>query len=447
MLNSFKNIEPLVSRIELLASRPDRYVDSPASRAAVADALNGQLSKTLRHVVPISTLQEYGAFFTSDTMSDELVADLSDEEIASGSVFDPTCGGGNLLLAYARRLPIKATLSETLELWGQKIHGFDLHEAFVRSTRARLALLASYRGTEVYGSKYCDKPISSLERAFPNIRSCDAVRTQWPKVQYLLLNPPYNRVASDDNCEWASGKVSLAAKFIELSLNGAIEGASIRAILPDVLRAGSNYRSWRELLNKKSYVEQIKILGQFDTDTKVDVFLLRLNLVREVTSSPAPWMPQSLADAGAQENLKVRDFFDVSVGRVVPHRDAEIGELVSYIHAKHLPPWKIIRVGGIERRFTGVTFRPPFVLVRRTSRSKDANRAVATIVRAAGCIGKKVAVENHLIILQPKSKRLRDCKELMGRLSDSRTNNWLNDRIRCRHLTVSALQDLPWWSE
>jgi len=23
-------------------------------------------------------------------------------------------------------------------------------------------------------------------------------------------------------------------------------------------------------------------------------------------------------------------------------------------------------------------------------------------------------------------------------------NDWLNERIRCRHLTVKALQDLPW---
>jgi hypothetical protein len=34
----------------------------------------------------------------------------------------------------------------------------------------------------------------------------------------------------------------------------------------------------------------------------------------------------------------------------------------------------------------------------------------------------------------------------VARLKDPRTTTWLNERIRCRHLTVGAVRDLPWWN-
>jgi hypothetical protein len=56
-----------------------------------------------------------------------------------------------------------------------------------------------------------------------------------------------------------------------------------------------------------------------------------------------------------------------------------------------------------------------------------------------------VAIENHLLVLRPKDDSPKTCEELLGLLSLQRTNEWLNRRIRCRHLTVGALADLPWW--
>jgi len=37
------------------------------------------------------------------------------------------------------------------------------------------------------------------------------------------------------------------------------------------------------------------------------------------------------------------------------------------------------------------------------------------------------------------------CRELLRSLKDERTTHWLDERIRCRHLTVAALDELPWW--
>lgn len=54
------------------------------------------------------------------------------------------------------------------------------------------------------------------------------------------------------------------------------------------------------------------------------------------------------------------------------------------------------------RQLAGTVFAPPFVAVRRTSGPRDRSRA---------------------------------------------TDAWLNRRIRCRHLTTSAVAGIPWWDE
>jgi hypothetical protein len=40
---------------------------------------------------------------------------------------------------------------------------------------------------------------------------------------------------------------------------------------------------------------------------------------------------------------------------------------------------------------------------------------------------------------------VRTCRELLDILKDDQTTHWLDQRIRCRHLTVAALDELPWW--
>jgi hypothetical protein len=56
-----------------------------------------------------------------------------------------------------------------------------------------------------------------------------------------------------------------------------------------------------------------------------------------------------------------------------------------------------------------------------------------------------VAVENHLIVFLPKNNKLSECKRLLRVLKSRKTDQWLNNRIRCRHLTVRSLNELPWW--
>ena len=72
-----------------------------------------------------------------------------------------------------------------------------------------------------------------------------------------------------------------------------------------------------------------------------------------------------------------------------------------------------------------------------------ANVLVATLVLGS----RSVAIENHLVVFLPRDGTVESCRQLMLRLRSSRTDAWLNARLRCRHLTTSALAEMPWWKK
>jgi hypothetical protein len=132
--------------------------------------------------------------------------------------------------------------------------------------------------------------------------------------------------------------------------------------------------------------------------------------------------------------------FNVHVGPVVPFRLTNKGSWRPYAHSDVLPPWKTVNEFAENIRFTGKTYKPPFVLVRRTSKSNYTQRCIGTIVTGS----EELAIENHLLILQPKDGKLQTCRRLLDLLQLQETSDWMNKRIRCRHLTVGSIGDLPW---
>ena len=62
-----RTLEPYVQHLEALTSELSLTDCFTRKRVAVEAALNGELSKTLRKVVPAAILQENGAFFTGET--------------------------------------------------------------------------------------------------------------------------------------------------------------------------------------------------------------------------------------------------------------------------------------------------------------------------------------------------------------------------------------------
>ncbi|OGU17871.1 MAG: hypothetical protein A2076_15180 [Geobacteraceae bacterium GWC2_53_11] len=402
----------------------------------VAKTLAIQSNIELRKLVPIETLREMGAFFTSHELAERLALTLEKELRDGAEVIDIACGTGDLLAACAKYLPAGKNLDETISIWATKLFGVDLDSAFVRTAQSRLLLLAI---------KYATNNVAScldLTNAFSGIcvgnalKSADLIKGK----KCVIINPPFNQVPDQGRCKWATGKVSQAAIFLDYVLENCDLGTSIVAILPEVLRTGTRYMKWRECIEINSVINDVEIIGQFDNKTDIDVFILRLQKCtpRPLTEIKEWWT--SSKNQICEYGKLVCDYFDVAVGTVVPHRDLENGASYPYITAHLLPKWSIFDEIVSRRNYSGRTFMPPFVVVRRTSRPNDKFRAVATIIAGQ----EPVAVENHLIVLIPKTKTLNDCLELLDVLKRDETNDWLNERIRCRHLTVNSLKNIPW---
>ncbi|WP_159725882.1 N-6 DNA methylase, partial [Acinetobacter proteolyticus] len=379
----------------------------------------------LRECLTIEEMREAGSFFTGQLLATATVKSLSVALTFDSVVLDPTCGAGNLLIECSRKLGVEYSLSATLTKWGKVLWGFDIHESFIESTKLRLVLEALRRGVQ----KDC-----TLEEAlsfFINIRVKDALtitKNDICTITHAIMNPPFTIWPSPNKYYWKSGKINAAGIVFDHFLRVLPEGCCFSAILPDVLRSGSRYHLFRDFCSLKTDA-LCQIWGRFNKKTDVDVFLLFGKLTTEERNEQIEWQ-ESLGSY-----IPLSERFDVKTGPLVAYRDIEIGPEYAYFHSKNTPSWEILTEATEQRKFKGTAISPPFIIVKRTSSPGDKYRATATIIN----VNKLVAVENHLIVIKPKSKSLKDCKKLLKILKSEATNEFLNKRIRLRHLTVQVI--------
>lgn len=386
--------------------------------------LNGVPYKAFRQSVSLEDRRELGTFFSSPELGRELARALQPRLPKGGLVLDPTCGIGDLLIAFAEELPLAGSLNETIESWGSQLAGIDQREDLVAMTKARLVALARSRGG-------FSAPITAVDWLFPDIIVGDMRRETEliARADGILFNPPFGGVTEHDVADWGTGKLSAAAILLDAILEARAPGVAIAAVLPDVLRSGSRYRKFRERILAMEVSGGFRSHGRFDAWTDVDVFTTLL------VPEPGPlWAPPPPAER------TVGDRFTVRVGPVVPHRHEQKGQWQRFICAKTVPAWAEAFTPRASRRFKGTLFQPPFVVIRRTSSPSDRKRAVGAII-----VGEKpVAVENHLIVLMPNDGRYESCAELLGVLNTDATTTYLNGLIRCRHLTTGSVISIPW---
>ena len=396
----------------------------------LSNAVNGQAAAELRKLVELQTRREQGAFFTTSAIRAKAIPTPPHDDAGEVVYFDPACGAGDLLIESAMRLPVFDSLGATVHHWGERLLGCDVEPIFVETARLRLFLAAVYRTGQA-------TPGDIPRDAFPWVVVGDgrSQKSLASRSRHIVLNPPFGYVDVPEETSWAGGRVSEAAVFLIRVLEYAPKGVSITAILPDVLRSGTRYGKWRSLIESMMDISDIDICGVFDEETDVDVFILR-GTKSDSGAEPVQWTPR-------HHGASVGDFFDVCVGTVVPHRDPETGPRHPFIWPRRLPLSGSFNPDGEWRRFNGRTFDPPFVAIRRTSRPGQKRRAGGVLV-----VGDRpVAVENHLLVATPKNGAESSCHNLMDVLADSRSRDWLDQQIRTRHLTVSAISRLPWLDE
>ena len=386
--------------------------------------LNGVPYRVFRQSIDLCERRREGIFFSGPDLAREVAGLLHAKMPVGGLALDPTCGIGDLLLAYAEHLPIEATLEATVDSWGRQLAGIEKRAELAAMARARLVVLARARGRFV-------EPVARIDGCFPAIIVGNMFEESERIAQAdgLLFNPPFGQTSDHTVSDWGTGQLSASALCLDSLVAKRAPAAPIAAVLPEVLRCGTRYARFRTRLADAGLGGHFASRGRFDAWTNVDVFTTLLE-----SGVSYLWQLPAIVSA------TVGNRFTVRVGSVVPHRHADEGRWYRFACAKTVPAWSTGFVPETGRRFQGTTHVPPFVVVRRTSSPGDRKRAVGAIILGDS----PVAVENHLIVLTPNDGRFESCAELLAVLARDATTDYLNRVIRCRHLTTSSVMGIPW---
>jgi hypothetical protein len=421
--------------LEALLRESQQSYRAPSLRDAIGEALDGGPSRELSSLVPRAVLKQQGIFFTHSTLAARVYGRVAHSLDRRSVIFDPACGCGDLLLHCLPSLRSRGNLQATLERWGTQLAGIDVHHEFVQISKARLALAAVTGALPTPRDRLIDaRDLFPLIRQGSGLEAYDLVA----RATHILLNPPYTRIeASPSSSSWAAGPTNAAAVFLAFCLEHARPKTRIVAILPEVLRSGTTFRRWRAMVASRCTNIRVSRVGQFNASIDIDVFILDLTIAPSgYPRSRTRWGLPSHAELGT-----VGDHFSVRVGSVVDYRDPRRGQRYPYLTARSLGRHKRLTSIQRTRRFQGTVHAPPFVVIKRTSRPSESPRIVARIVTGPG----SVAIDNHLIVASPIEGGYKACQNLLRVLRDTRTQQWVNSRIACRHLTVDSVAGIPWW--
>ena len=216
-----QSLDDLLDRVEW-----GRRVGS--SSDAVQQSLNGGAARALRATVSRKRIRRFGAYFTDEHLARQTIQPLvTRPELLEFPVWDPTCGGGDLLLRWAEFLPLDAKLETTLCRWGKLLCGRDLHPEFIEVAKRRLVLQAVARGSRLKASSPPD-----FDCLFPGLVAGDvfAADLDFPERSTLVMNPPFTHVVAPARCGWTTGKVSQAALIFLRCVAACKKGQSFVAI-------------------------------------------------------------------------------------------------------------------------------------------------------------------------------------------------------------------------
>ncbi|WP_346399052.1 N-6 DNA methylase [Pseudomonas syringae] len=405
---------------------------SSAGLALFEDGINSDTA--VEDLIPYSLRSHHGIFFTPEKTA-ELCADICATNIAAEeSFFDPACGTGNLLYAIAQRYTIKNSISETLVYWGRRFGGCDINESFVHVAKLRLVALAARR----HNMPALDGALLiELLENLSNFHVADYLGSELgAEFDCIVANPPFGHRDFKKTLRWSSGRTQLASVFVSAIVSRGKQGQKVVSILPDVLKSGTRYARWREMISEGTLKGTVHPYGKFSASVDVDVFIFESFISKYYKNKESVVWVEDISTSNV--GLRLGEFCTVNIGPVVPHRlKPDSKNKVPYICVKTCPPYKAIKATKVIG-FDGTLYSPPFVVVRRTSNPGDKHRIITTLV-----LGKQpIAVENHLIIIRPNDGYIKTCKKVLGFLKTESAVLQINAMIRCRHLTKHSISSL-----
>lgn len=420
--------DAIMGTFKVYVSALNKALEAPMLGGDAWDILYGAPA-AVKSSYRAKTRKALGIYFTHPALADKLAHRLFEQLKGSHSVLDPAMGAGDLLLSCAKALPRRATVDETLRYWGQRLRGYDRSGIFVETAMLRLALLARLLLNAGPVSRR-----TALE-SFPAFLVSDFLRVVSLNDRVrccVIANPPFTMARRRYSNDRGASHVSTAALFLEKLYRDLPQDTHIVGVFPEVLRCGSTYQPMRVKLFDAVGLIHEESLGRFARGIDIDIFMGHYK-----TGASSPRLSADVASVGRQKRLD--EYFSLKVGSVVPHRKSSGGRWRRFASAKNVSPLHRAFVPEDSIRYWGPVYQPPFVVVRRTSSPKQRLRAVATVVVGS----RPVAVENHLLVLQPKDGRLETCRSLLDAITSTGSSAALNDSMRCRHLTVESLASLP----
>ncbi len=370
-------------------------------------------------------MSESGVYFSGKSLAKDLVEFSGIDFKEMKVIYDPACGAGDLLGASIENWRVSESLSKTLKAWEGFIYGSDINKDFVLAAKLRIVLVAIKLGARI------DFNLREIEKKYlRNIVLEDSFNSDrgFKVADIVIMNPPFHASEAEGSSIYKKGKVNSAAFFLERAADKTKEDCSLIAILPDVIRSGTRYGPVRALVNAK-WGGELLSRGRFNRFADVDVFFMH----------GSPLVPKGVFWEPERSAKVVDDICSVNVGSVVPHRHLEEGTEVAFVCAKTTRVGQIKKRIVTKRRFEGRLFYPPFVVVRRTSSPRDKLRAASSVILG----DRPVAVENHLLVVKPKSNSSEECIKIMNYFHSSLVNRYLNEVICCRHLTVNSIKNIP----
>jgi type I restriction-modification system DNA methylase subunit len=167
--------------------------------------------------VNLETRRHYGTFFTHSDLGKKVLSALKPNFTDKSIVYDPACGASNLLISVADFARKKSILN-----FEKSLRGTDIHAEFIEASKLRLQMNQLIHGN-IPDKELFEKNFLLTDGLLPN--------EFYQSATHVIVNPSFNQIPSGNNFDWAKGKVSAAAIFIDKIIQHSNCGVSILAIL------------------------------------------------------------------------------------------------------------------------------------------------------------------------------------------------------------------------